>query len=422
MFRYLRGAVLVPYELFIGLRYTRAKRRNHFISFISGISMIGIALGVAALIVVLSVMNGFQQELRTRILGVASHIQITGPDSQLADWQSVAATAQQRPQVLAAAPYVNAQALLSFDGTVRGALIRGILPEQEDKVADIGKHMVVGSLSELRAGEFGIVLGSELARALRAYPGDRVTLIAPQGLVTPAGVVPRLKQFRLIGIFEVGMFEYDSGLALIHLEDAQRLYQLGDKVSGVRLKLEDLFQSREVVRDLASVFTRDLNVTDWTRSHANFFRAVQIEKNVMFVILLLIVAVAAFNIVSTLVMAVTDKQSDIAILRTLGASPGSIMKVFMVQGALIGVIGMLLGVGVGVLLALNIDVVMPVIESVLDVRIDPQVYYISQLPSDLQRHDVFVIAAVSFALSLAATVYPSWRASRVRPVEALRYE
>ena len=413
----------MSYELFIGLRYTRAKRRNHFISFISGISMVGIGLGVAALIVVLSVMNGFQKELRARILGVASHVQITGADNRLADWQAVADMAAGRPRVLAAAPYVNAQGMLSFDANVRGAIVRGIVPRLEDQVADIGRHMKAGSLDLLVPGEYNIVLGAELARALRAYPGDRVTLIAPQGLVTPAGIVPRLKQFRVAGIFEVGMFEYDSGLALIHLEDAQRLYQYGGEVSGVRLKLDDLFASREVARDLVKAAGRDLYISDWTRSHANFFRAVQIEKNVMFIILLLIVAVAAFNIVSTLVMAVTDKQPDIAILRTLGASPGSIMKIFMVQGALIGVIGTLIGVVAGMLLALNIDVVVPFLERLLSIQfLAKEVYYISELPSDLQRGDVLVIAGVSLVLSLLATLYPSWRASRVRPAEALRYE
>jgi lipoprotein-releasing system permease protein len=413
----------VSYELFIGLRYTRAKRRNHFISFISGISMIGIALGVAALIVVLSVMNGFQKELRARILGVVSHVQVTGPDNRLAGWESLAGEVMKRPHVVAAAPFVNGQGMLSNDGNVRGAIVRGIVPGLEDGVADIGRHMVAGKLDRLVPGEFNIVLGAELARAVRAYPGDRVTLIAPQGLVTPAGIVPRLKQFRVVGVFEVGMFEYDSGLALIALEDAQRLYQMGDTVSGVRLKLDDLFTSGEVVRDLSTFGRRDLYVSDWTRSHANFFQAVQMEKTVMFVILLLIVAVAAFNIVSTLVMAVTDKQPDIAILRTLGARPLSIMKIFMVQGSLIGVIGMLIGVVGGVLLALNIQTVVPLIEKVIGRRVlPPEIYYISQLPSDVQMPDVLLIAAVSLVLSLLATLYPSWRASRVRPAEALRYE
>jgi lipoprotein-releasing system permease protein len=413
----------VQYELLVGLRYTRAKRRNHFISFISLTSMLGIALGVAALIVVLSVMNGFQKEVRTRILGVVSHVQITGADNRLADWQAVARQSAEQPQVAAAAPFVNAQGMLVFGANVRGALVRGIVPQLEEKVAEIGLHMMAGKLESLVPGEFGIVLGSELARALGARTGDTVTLIAPQGLVTPAGVLPRLKQFTVVGIFEVGMFEYDSGLALIHLEDAQKLYGMGESASGVRLKLHDLFQSREVTRDLITRLRGDLYVSDWTRSHANYFRAVQIEKTMMFIILLLIVAVAAFNIVSTLVMAVTDKQPDIAILRTLGASPGGIMKIFIVQGALIGAIGTLIGVAGGVALALNIDVVVPFLERLLNVQfLSREVYYITDLPSDLQSSDVVAIALVSLALSFFATLYPSWRAARVNPAEALRYE
>ncbi len=411
------------YELMIGLRYMRAKRRNHFISFISMTSMAGIALGVAALIVVLSVMNGFQKELRARILGVASHVQITGPDNRLVDWRRVADVSLKHARVEAAAPYVNAQAMLSYDSLVRGVLVRGILPEEEARVADIGEHMVAGGLDALKPGEFGIVLGSDLARALTARLGDRVTVIAPQGLVTPAGLIPRLKQFTVVGLFNVGMFEYDAGLALVHMSDARQLYQMGEAVSGVRLKLADLFESRTVTRDLTASLGADYYISDWTRSHANFFRAVQIEKNVMFIIILLIVAVAAFNIVSTLVMAVTDKQPDIAILRTLGATPGGIMKIFIVNGALIGVVGMIIGVVGGVVLALNIDVVVPFLERLFNVQfLSKEVYLISELPSDLQQADVIVIAAVSFALSLLATIYPSWRASRVNPAEALRYE
>ena len=411
------------YELFVGLRFTRAERRNHFISFISLTSMLGIALGVAALIVVLSVMNGFQKEVRARILGVASHVQITGLDNQLGDWQAVAKEAAGHPQVAAAAPFVNGQGMLTFGAQVRGVLVRGIAPQFEEKVADIGSHMVAGKLEALAPGQFNIVLGSELARALGAAVGDKLTLIVPQGLVTPAGILPRLKQFTVAGIFEVGMFEYDSGLALIELEDARKLYGMGDRVSGVRLKLHDLFQSREVARDLIARLRADVYVSDWTRSHANYFRAVQIEKRMMSIILSLIVAVAAFNIVSTLVMAVTDKQSDIAILRTLGASPGGIMQIFMVQGALIGVIGTLIGVAGGIALALNIDVVVPWLEQLLNVKfLSREVYYITDLPSDPQRGDVVAIALVSLALSFLATIYPSWRASRVNPAEALRYE
>ncbi len=411
------------YELLVGLRYTRAKRRNHFISFISATSMAGIALGVAALIVVLSVMNGFQKELRARILGVASHVQISGAGNQLADWQAVAKAASAEPRVLASAPFVNAQGMLAAGQAVRGSVVRGILPDREDKVAEIGQHMRAGSLAALKPGEFGIVLGSELARALGVLNGDKVALIAPQGLVTPAGVIPRMKQFTVVGLFEVGMFEYDSGLALIHLEDAQKLYQMGDAVSGVRLRLDDLFAARTVARELMVKLGSDLYATDWTRSHANFFRAVEIEKRVMFIILLLIVAVAAFNIVSTLVMLVTDKQSDIAILRTLGASPGSIVQVFMVQGVLIGVIGTISGVVLGVLVGFNVDTVVPFIENLLGFKfLAKDIYYISDLPSDVQTRDVVTIGLVSLALSFVATLYPSWRASKVNPAEALRYE
>jgi lipoprotein-releasing system permease protein len=413
----------LPYELFVGLRYTRAKRRNHFISFISLVSMLGIALGVAALIVVLSVMNGFQKEVRSRILSVASHVQITGRNNELADWRGVADRAVRLPHVLAAAPFVNGQGLLANGDAVRGALVRGIIPDLESQVAELATKTFAGALSALVPGEFGIVLGADLARALRVLPGDQITLIAPQGLVTPAGVIPRLKQFRVVGIFDVGFFEYDSGLALIHLQDAQRLYRLDEHVSGVRLKLDDLFQARAVGREIMQRLGPDLYVNDWTRSHANFFRAVQIEKTMMFIILTLIVAVAAFNMVSTLVMAVTDKQPDIAILRTLGATPASIMQIFVVQGAVIGVIGTALGVAGGIALALNIDVVVPALERLLSIQfLSKDVYLINELPSELQRGDVIAISTVSLALGFLATLYPSWRAARVRPAEALRYE
>jgi lipoprotein-releasing system permease protein len=402
--------------MMVGLRYIRAKRRNRFVSFIPLVSMLGIGLGVAALIVVLSVMNGFHKELRARILGVASHVQVGGQGGRLADWPKVAEQASRNPQVVAAAPFVNAQGMLSSGPGVRGSVVRGIEPVLEEQVAEIGTRMVTGSLDELEPGSFRIVLGIELARALGAGRGDKVAVVTAQGLMTPAGLVPRLKQFTVSGVFEVGTFEYDSGLALVHLEDAQRLYGMGDRVSGVRLKLRDLFSAPEVSLELAGRLGRGVSVTDWTRSHASFFRAVQIEKYVMFVILLLIVAVAACNVVS-------DKQPDIAILRTLGASPRGIMKIFMVQGALIGVLGTLMGVAGGTALALNIDVVVPFLERVLNLQVLPaDLYYINQLPSDLQRGDVVVITLVSLAISLAATLYPSWRASRVNPAEALRYE
>ncbi len=411
------------YELLVGLRYTRAKRRNHFISFISLTSMAGIALGVAALIVVLSVMNGFQKEVRARILGVVSHVQIMSDGGRLADWRAVAKIALAEPRVAAAAPYVDAQGMLSFGPSVRGAIVRGILPDLEDQVADLGRHMRAGALDALKPGEFSIVLGADLARALGALPGDKIVLIAPQGQVTPAGVIPRLKQFTIAGTFEVGMSPYDSGLALIHLEDAQRLYQMGDRVSGLRLKLDDLFSARAVARGLMPSLPAESYATDWTRSHSNYFRAVEIEKRMIFIMLTLIVAVAAFNIVSTLVMLVTDKQPDIAILRTLGASPASVMQIFVVQGALIGVIGTLIGVTGGVLLGLNVETVVPAIEHVLGFKfLAKDVYYIPDLPSDVQAGDVVTIAVTSLVLSFLATIYPSWRASRVNPAEALRYE
>ena len=414
---------MLPFELLVGLRYTHAKRRNHFISFISIVSMAGIALGVMALIVVLSVMNGFQEELRARILGVAAHLEISGPAERLADWRAVLAQAQRNQEVVAGAPFVNAQGMLANGDIVRGTIVRGVLPEMENEVADFSKFMKAGTLTDLKAGEFGIILGAELARALNVYPGDKLVLLTPQGNITPAGVMPRVKQFTVAGVFEAGMFEYDSGLALIHLRDAQKLLRLGDDVSGVRLKLAELFRAPFVTQALSASLDGRYYLTDWTRSHANFFRAVAIEKRMMFLILLLIVAVAAFNIVSTLVMAVTDKQADIAILRTLGARPGSIMKIFIVQGAFIGVFGTVLGVASGVLLALNLETVVPVIERLAGMDLFPaEVYYINELPSKLVWNDVAIITAVSLLISLAATLYPSWRASRINPAEALRYE
>lgn len=383
----------------------------------------GIALGVMALIVVLSVMNGFQEELRARILGVAAHLEISGPGDRLADWRSVLAQAQRNKDVVSGAPYVNAQGMLANGDMVRGAIIRGIVPGMENAVADFSRHMKAGRLTDLKPGEFGIILGGELARALNVFPGDKLVLLTPQGNITPAGVMPRVKQFTVTGIFEAGMFEYDSGLALIHLQDAQKLLRLGQDVSGVRLKLDELFRAPFVTRELAQTLTGDYYLTDWTQSHANFFRAVAIEKRMMFLILLLIVAVAAFNIVSTLVMAVTDKQSDIAILRTLGARPGSVMAIFIVQGAFIGVLGAAIGVTGGVFLALNLETVVPIIERMAGMDLFPaDVYYINELPSKLDWSEVTLIGGVSLLISLLATLYPSWRASRINPAEALRYE
>ena len=415
------------YELLVGLRYTRARRRNRFISINSLVSMIGIAVGVWALIVVLSVMNGFQREVRERILGVASHVQITGAGNRVADWQGIAKFAKQQPHVLAAAPFVQAQAMLSAGQAVRGALIRGILPDQEETVADFASHMRLGTMDALKPGEFGVILGADLARALGVLPRDKIALVAPQGLVTPAGVIPRLKQFTVIGIFEAGIADADSALALVHMKDAQTLYQLGDDVTGVRLKLDDLFIANTVARDLsqklANATSQDIYASDWTRTHANFFRAVAIEKRMMFLILALIVLVAAINIISTLVVAVKDKQADIAILRTLGARPGSVMQIFVVQGMIIGVIGTLVGVAFGIVTALNIDVIVPAIENTLGFKfLSKDVYLIPELPSDLQSADVIAITLMALALSFVATLYPSWSAARTNPAEALRYE
>ncbi len=416
----------LPYELFVGLRYTRARRgsgRNGFVSFIAAVSMLGIALGVAALIVVLSVMNGFQEELRTRILAVVSHIEIRAIGGAMADWQAIARAALANPRVRAAAPYVLGQAMVSAGEVNRGALVRGVDPALEAKVADIGGHMRAGSLDALRPGAFGVVLGAELARALGVRVGDSVVIITPQGTVTPAGTLPRVKSFHVVGVFEIGMFEFDSGLALINLSDAQKLYRLGDTVSGVRLKLDDLFAAPMVARELLPALPFDAEVRDWTQSHANFFRAVAIEKRMMFLILTLIVAVAAFNIVSAQVMVVTDKQADIAILRTQGAAPASILAIFVIQGALVGAIGTLLGVVGGLALAFNVDTVVPFIERVFGVQfLDKTVYYISELPSQVQRGDVVTVASIALVLTLLATLYPSWRAARINPAEALRYE
>jgi len=416
----------LPFELFVGMRYTRAKRRNHFISFISLTSMVGIGLGVAALIVVLSVMNGFQEELRSRILGVASHLQITGANNLLSDWQTVSSKVQAAKHVTGTAPYIMAQGMLSNGQAVQGAIVRGVLPNEESKVSDLAEHMRAGQLANLKAGEFGIVLGAELAQSLGVILGDKVVLMAPQGHFTPTGVVPRIKQFTVVGLFQVGMYEYDAGLALINIDDAAKLYRMGDNVSGVRLKLDDLFLAPRISQDLAVVLSEEsqsLFLTDWTQEHANFFRAIQMEKRVMFIILALIVAVAAFNIVSTLVMAVTDKRADIAIMRTFGASPSSIMAIFIVQGALIGLIGTVVGAFFGVLIALNISTIVPFIEHLFNVQfLAKDIYYISELPSHLLWGDVVTIVVLSFFLSLIATLYPSWKASKMNPAEALRYD
>ena len=415
-----------PYELQIGWRYTRAGRsgrRNGFISFISGVSMLGIGLGVAALIIVLSVMNGFRKEVQDRMLSVISHVEVLSSDgAALPDWQATALKARQNPQVIGAAPFVAAQALIARGDELRGAIVRGISPLDEATVTDIAAQLKDTVLARLVPGEWGVVLGIELARNLGVRQGDKVTVMAPGGQVTPAGVVPRLKQLTVVGVFDAGHYEYDSTLALLHVEDAARLFRV-EGPTGVQLKLKDLNQAREVSSQLSQSLGPQVQVRDWTSTNRNWFAAVQLEKRLMFIILTLIVAVAAFNLVSTLVMTVTDKRADIAILRTLGASPRSVMGIFMVQGALSGVIGTLAGVGFGLLVAFNVGTIVPAIERLLSVSFLPSsVYLISRMPSEPQSGDIVPIVVISLVLSFVATIYPSWRASRVQPAEALRYE
>ncbi len=412
-----------PIEFYIGLRYTRAKRRNHFISFISAISMLGIMLGVMALIVILSVMNGFHKEVRERILGMASHATISGVSGELSDWREVMAQAGKFPHVVGEAPYVEGQGMLISGQKVSGVLLRGIAPEQEGAVSDVIDAIDKGSIADLKPGGFGIILGRELALVLGVGVGDKVTLVTPQINVTPAGIMPRLKRFDVVGIFEVGMGDYDRGVAILHIEDAAKLMRLKDAVTGVRLKLDDLYLAQQVARDLALKMGGYYRISDWTMQHRNFFAALQTEKRMMTIILSLIVAVAAFNIVSTMVMVVTDKQSDIAILRTLGASPGSVMGIFMVQGATLGVVGNLLGILIGVLLAFNVEDIVGAIEQLFGVEfLDSSIYYISKLPSNPQLGDILFIGVGALVITLLATLYPAWRAARTQPAEALRYE
>ncbi|MFZ2649191.1 MAG: lipoprotein-releasing ABC transporter permease subunit [Burkholderiaceae bacterium] len=416
----------LPFELQVGWRYTRAGRagrRNGFISFISGVSMLGIALGVAALIIVLSVMNGFQKEVTDRMLSVIAHVEVYESQGQaLADWRVTADQAKRLPQVIGAAPFIASQALIARGDDMRGAVVRGILPSEEATVTDLAARLKDTTLARLVPGGWGIVLGVELARNLGVRVGDKITIAAPGGQVTPAGLIPRFKQFTVVGSFDAGHYEYDSALALIHLEDAARLFRL-EGASGVQLRLKDLHQARAVAMQLAVQMGPGVTVRDWTRTNRNWFSAVQLEKRLMFIILTLIVAVAAFNLVSTLVMTVTDKNADIAILRTLGASPRSVMGIFMVQGAAAGVIGTLSGVLLGLAVAFNVGTIVPAIERLLSVSFLPSsIYIISRMPSEPRVDDIVPIVAISLLLSFVATLYPSWRASRVQPADALRHE
>ncbi|MBK5969945.1 MULTISPECIES: lipoprotein-releasing ABC transporter permease subunit [Thiorhodovibrio] len=414
-----------PLPLFIGLRYTRAKRRNHFISFISLISMLGIMLGIVALIVVLSVMNGFHKEIQERILGMASHATISAADpAGLTNWPELLAQVRGTPDVVGAAPFVEIEAMLMSNGQTNAAMLRGILPAEEDQVSDLREDMIAGRVENLIPGEFDIILGAELANILRVGLGDKVTVVTPQVNATPVGVMPRLKAFNIVGLFQVGMADYDRGMAFVHMVDAAKLMRLNEGAAGgIRLKLTDMFQAPRTAREVAATLEGYYRVTDWTQVHRNFFAALRTEKRMMAIILFLIVAVAAFNIVSTLVMVVTDKRGDIAVLRTLGASPGKVMAIFMVQGTSIGLVGTLFGVVGGVLLGWNVESIVATIEQMFGVHfLDPSIYYISALPSDVRFSDVVTIAGGAFAMSVLATLYPAWRASRTDPAEALRYE
>ena len=412
-----------PLELAIGLRHLRARRRVRFVSFISLVSVLGIALGVAALITVLSVMNGFERELRGRILGMASHATIAGFRGPLPDWREAANRALAHPSVLGAAPYVEGQAMLTAGGTVRGVLVRGIEPGAERDVSDISRYMVAGGLDGLEAGAFRIVVGSSLAARLGLELGSRVTAIAPKATTSPAGVVPRHRRFEVVGVFKAGHGQYDSSFALMHVEDAGRLFRVRDGVSGLRLRLDDLFAAPRLAHEIAEGLGGRYWVTDWTRYHAEFFRALRIEKTAMFIILTLIVAVAAFNLVSTLVMVVNEKRPEIAILRTLGLTPASVLAIFLIQGTLIGLVGAGVGAAAGVALAGNLEAVVSAIEGLLGRKfLSPEIYYLDDVPADVRRSDVIAIVVVAFVMSLIATIYPAWRGANTQPAEALRHE
>jgi len=411
-----------PLSVFVGLRYLRAKRRNHFISFISLISMGGIALGVMTLITVLSVMNGFERELRERILGMISHATIEGFERRLPDWERLLGEVRAHPSVIGAAPYVEQETLIKGRSTA-GAQVRGIDPSLESEVSEIESMVRQGDFGLLEPGQWRVILGGGLAARLGVRRGDSVTIFAPEIRATPAGVVPQVRRFEVAGIFEAGVHQYDTALAVIHYQDAQRLFRLDQQVGGIRLKFDDMMRARSIAWELNDRLGGLHRVRDWTQQHANFFRAVRTEKTVMFIILSLIVAVAAFNIISTLVMVVTDKQADIAILKTMGLGPKRIMGIFMVQGSLIGVIGTLIGIAAGVTLALNVESVVAALERLFSTDfLSAEVYYISDLPSELRASDVLRFGTLALVLSLLSTIYPAWRAARTEPVEALRHE
>ncbi len=415
-------AMYNPFEAFIGLRYVKVRRRNHFISFISLISISGIAIGVLALITVLSIMNGFEKELTARILGMASHATVIKKGGELTDWRHIAVALEQHPHISGVAPYLRAEGMLVNNRSVQGAVIRGVLPEEEAEVSQVAEKMLSGRFSDLRPGEYGMIIGIELARYLGVFAGDEVTLISPQSGASVTGVLPQLRRFTVTGIFEVGMNEFDGALALIHLHDALEMFHK-TAPAGLRIKTSDVMRAPLISKQAMEAVPGDYEVIDWPRRHANLFKALKTEKTVMFIILSLIIAVAAFNIISTLIMVVTDKQADIAVLRTLGASPGSIMRIFIIQGTVIGFAGTVLGVMGGVCLALNVDAIISRIETFLQIKfMSPEVFYISELPSALHCSDVIAVALLSFILTVLATIYPARRAAQTQPAQALRYE
>ncbi len=416
----------MAYEWLIGTRYLRSTHRSGFVSFVASMSVLGLALGVAVLIVVLSVLNGFERELRNRMLSVTSHATISGLDGYLADWRLKQDTASRVPGVKAAVPFIEARGLIANGKRVAGAMVRGILPEEEVKAVGLGERLKSGSFADLAAGQYRVILGSALATELGVSAGQSVVLMAPEGSATPAGFAPRMRRFTVSGIFESGMYEYDRGLALVHMSDAAKLYRYGDGVTGLRLALVDPFRAPVVVRTVAHAIDVDGNgyyIGDWTRDHANFFRAIELTKTMMFFILLILVVVAAINLVATLVMIVKEKQTDIAILRTMGAAPGNVLYIFLVQGALIGLVGTVAGALLGCLIAVNFLSILHAIESAFDIQfLDAAVYSMSDLPTEVQLHDVLQVSLTTLLLAALATVYPAWRASRTLPAEALRHD